>query len=95
MVAFKIHFSTSDSITARAKKRKKVLCTIYKHLHLKMLLFFVPLFPLYSTYFFILASKQCPGLLKKPKKHLNLALGTAILIKSKTHAYSNEKITFS
>ena len=32
---------------------------------------------------------------KKPKEHLNSALGTAFIIKSKTHAHSDEKIAFS
>ena len=33
--------------------------------------------------------------MKKPNEHLNCLLGTAFIIKSKTHAHSDEKIAFS
>ena len=45
--------------------------------------------------FFTPTSKLCLWLLKKLKEHLDCLLGTAFIIKSKTHAHSDEKIAFS
>ena len=105
-VQFKKHFPTSISITELRKRPTKnggkkspkghFLTINLSHMQKQFLfLLLKAIFFLYSTYFFIPTSKLCLGLLKKPKEHLNCALGTAFLIKSKTHAHSHEKMAFS